>query len=185
MTGLAHILYDCGDFLDFYEPAIVSISNGEFVFLQRMFYSLGFKMSELSDSVQKKRTELQRLLRVKAVKEIVESQVSRIRKILNFHSILTSMKCLRKYVQFVMIGGDRMQIPCLEEWTVIEEDYSTSLSETTEALVNASLRLPLDVDIKVYNMLFVSVLNSEEPCSQFCTKHLNFCFSKTRLRPEN
>ncbi|CAA7050565.1 unnamed protein product [Microthlaspi erraticum] len=81
---------------------------------ERMFYSLGLKMSELSDSVQKKRTELQRLLRVKAVKEIAESQ-----------------------------------IPCLEQWNAIEEEYSTSLSETTDALVNASLRLPLDVDIKV------------------------------------
>lgn len=83
-----------------------------------------------------------------------------------------------------MIGGVCMQIPCLEQWTVIEEDYSSSLSDTSEALVNASLRLPLDVDIKVY-MLFVSVRNSEDPCSQFCTKHLNFCFSKTRLRLEN
>ncbi|CAH2058061.1 unnamed protein product, partial [Thlaspi arvense] len=81
---------------------------------ERMFYSLGLKMSELSDSVQRKRIELQRLLRVKAVKEIVESQ-----------------------------------IPSLEQWTSLEEEYSNSLSETTEALLNASLRLPLDVDIKV------------------------------------
>lgn len=54
----------------------LSLTDGEFLFLQRMFYSLGLKMSELSDSVQEKRIELQRLLRVKAVKEVVESQVS-------------------------------------------------------------------------------------------------------------
>lgn len=60
------------------ELAEVFISNGELTFLQRMFYSLGLKMSELSDSVQKKRLELQRLLRAKVVKEIVESQVSQI-----------------------------------------------------------------------------------------------------------
>lgn len=54
----------------------LSLTDGEFLFLQRMFYSLGLKMSELSDSVQEKRIELQRLLRVKAVQEIVESQVS-------------------------------------------------------------------------------------------------------------
>ncbi|KFK37234.1 hypothetical protein AALP_AA4G231300 [Arabis alpina] len=81
---------------------------------ERMLYSLGVKMAELSDSVQKKRIELQCLRRVKAVTDIVESQ-----------------------------------IPSLEQWTVIEEEYLASLSETTQALVNASLRLPLDVDIKV------------------------------------
>ena len=43
-----------------------------------------------------------------------------------------------------------MQIPYLEQWTTIEDEYSTSLSETSEALLNASLRLPLDADIKVY-----------------------------------
>lgn len=42
-----------------------------------------------------------------------------------------------------------MQIPYLEQWTTIEDEYSTSLSETSEALRNASLRLPLDADIKV------------------------------------
>ncbi|KAF2566283.1 hypothetical protein F2Q68_00028388 [Brassica cretica] len=81
---------------------------------ERMFYSLGLKMSELSRCVHKKRIELQGLMRVKAIKEIVEPQM-----------------------------------PLLEQWTTLEEEYSTSLSETTEALLNASLRLPLDADIKV------------------------------------
>lgn len=58
------------------ELAQVFIFNCELTFLQRLFYSHGLKMSELSVSVQKKRIELQRLLRVKAVKDIVESQVS-------------------------------------------------------------------------------------------------------------
>lgn len=66
----------------------VSVVDGEFLFLQRMFYSLGLKMSELSDSVQEKRIELQRLLRVKAVQEIVESQVSSlIRQYFFFYSL--------------------------------------------------------------------------------------------------
>ena len=64
------------------ELAIVSNFNGEltffFFFLQRMFYSLGLKMSELSHCVRKKRIELQGLMRVKAIKEIVEPQVSQI-----------------------------------------------------------------------------------------------------------
>ncbi|CAN6844984.1 unnamed protein product [Brassica oleracea] len=82
---------------------------------ERMFYSLGLKMSELSHCVRKKRIELQGLMRVKAIKEIVEPQM-----------------------------------PLLEQWTTLEEEYSTSLSETSGALLNASLRLPLDADIKVY-----------------------------------
>lgn len=66
----------------------LSLTDGEFLFLQRMFYSLGLKMSELSDSVQEKRIELQRLLRVKAVQEIVESQVSSlIRQYFFFYSL--------------------------------------------------------------------------------------------------
>ncbi|KAF3559581.1 hypothetical protein F2Q69_00017993 [Brassica cretica] len=81
---------------------------------ERMFCSLGLKMSELSHCVRKKRIELQGLMRVKAVKEIVEPQM-----------------------------------PLLEQWTTLEEEYSTSLSETSGALLNASLRLPLDADIKV------------------------------------
>lgn len=81
---------------------------------ERMFYSLGLKMSELSDSVERKRIELQHLRRVKAVTEIVESQT-----------------------------------PSLEQWAVLEDEFSTSLSETIEALLNASLRLPLDSKIKV------------------------------------
>ncbi|KAJ0259234.1 Protein ENDOSPERM DEFECTIVE 1 [Hirschfeldia incana] len=81
---------------------------------ERMFCSLGLKMSELSDSVHKKRIELQGLMRVKALKEIVEPQM-----------------------------------PLLEQWTTLEDEYSDSLSETSKALLNASLRLPLDVDIKV------------------------------------
>lgn len=54
-----------------------------------MFYSLGLKMSELSDSVQRKRIELQHLRRVKAVTEIVESQVS---KDLKNHIIFTFLE---------------------------------------------------------------------------------------------
>lgn len=58
-----------------------------------------------------------------------------------------------------------LQIPSLEQWNVIEEDYLASLSETTQALVNASLRLPLDVDIKVC-ILFARI-DKEEHCSFF------------------
>lgn len=129
------------------ELAEVFISNGELTFLQRMFYSLGLKMSELSDSVQKKRLELQRLLRAKVVKEIVESQVSK--------------SDWRQYFLHQQMFGwwlncfNSMQIPYLEQWeTLHEEEYLTSVSETSEALLNASLRLPFDADIKVCIVVF-------------------------------
>lgn len=41
-----------------------------------MLYSFGSKISELHDSVQRKRIELQRLSRIKALLAITESQVS-------------------------------------------------------------------------------------------------------------
>ncbi|GLT64400.1 hypothetical protein SLA2020_368970 [Shorea laevis] len=39
------------------------------------------------------------------------------------------------------------QIPYLAEWSALEEDYSISLSETIQALLNASLQLPI-VNVK-------------------------------------
>ncbi|CAH8348639.1 unnamed protein product [Eruca vesicaria subsp. sativa] len=42
------------------------------------------------------------------------------------------------------------EIPYLEQWiTLLEEEYLTSVSETSETLLNASLWLPFDADIKV------------------------------------
>ncbi|VVB03323.1 unnamed protein product [Arabis nemorensis] len=112
---------------------------------ERMLYTLGVKMSELSDSVQKKRVELQRLRRVKAVTDIVESQ-----------------------------------IPSLEQWTVIEEDYLASLSETTQALVNASLRLPLDVDIKVDTKELAEALVVASKSMEGIMQHIGSFVPKTQ-----
>ncbi|XP_010559059.1 PREDICTED: protein ENDOSPERM DEFECTIVE 1 [Tarenaya hassleriana] len=81
---------------------------------ESMLYSFGLRNAELYDSVQKKRIELQRLLKVKALLAIVESQT-----------------------------------PCLEEWSALAEEYSSSLSEVTEALLNASLRLPLSGNVNI------------------------------------
>ncbi|XP_010413611.1 PREDICTED: QWRF motif-containing protein 6 [Camelina sativa] len=81
---------------------------------ESMLNSFGSKISEFHDSVQRKRIELQRLLRIKALLAITESQT-----------------------------------PCLEQWAAIEQEYSTSLSQTIQAFSNASLQLPLDGDIMV------------------------------------
>ncbi|CAN4111339.1 unnamed protein product [Withania somnifera] len=41
------------------------------------------------------------------------------------------------------------QLPCLEEWANLEDDYSTSLTGTTDALHNCSLRLPISAEVQV------------------------------------
>lgn len=63
-----------------------------------------------------------------------------------------------------------MQTPSLEQWAVLEDEFSNSVLETTEALLNASLRLPLDSKIKVY----VVSHQLGRIWFLFCTKYLNF-----------
>ncbi|KAM3701150.1 hypothetical protein ACJW31_05G150700 [Castanea mollissima] len=75
---------------------------------ERTLYSLGVKISELFDSVKKKRLELGLLQRTKTLSAVLEAQ-----------------------------------IPYLEEWSALVEDYSVSLSEAIQALLNASLQLPI------------------------------------------
>ncbi|CAN4108542.1 unnamed protein product [Withania somnifera] len=41
------------------------------------------------------------------------------------------------------------QLPCLEEWANLEDDYATSLTGTTDALRNCSLRLPISAEVQV------------------------------------
>ncbi|ESQ44083.1 hypothetical protein EUTSA_v10006479mg [Eutrema salsugineum] len=64
----------------------------------------------------------------------------------------------RKRIEFqrlsrvkALLAITESQTPCLEQWSAIEEEYSDSLSQTIQALSNASLRLPLDADIMVEN----------------------------------
>ncbi|KAL3850986.1 hypothetical protein ACJIZ3_012868 [Penstemon smallii] len=40
------------------------------------------------------------------------------------------------------------QMPYLDEWSTLEEDYSTSLSCTTNALLNSSVRLPVSGEVR-------------------------------------
>lgn len=67
-----------------------------------------------------------------------------------------------------------MQTPSLEQWSVLEDEFSNSLLETTEALLNASLRLPLDSKIKVYVVLVASTRKNLVP---LLYKIFEFCFS--------
>ncbi|KAM5589013.1 hypothetical protein ABKV19_007115 [Rosa sericea] len=41
------------------------------------------------------------------------------------------------------------EIPYLDQWFSLQEDYSISLAEATQALLNASLRLPISANVKV------------------------------------
>ncbi|XP_011005794.1 PREDICTED: protein ENDOSPERM DEFECTIVE 1-like [Populus euphratica] len=75
---------------------------------ERNLYSLGVKITELYNSVKRKRVELGLLQRIKLLWTIVEAQM-----------------------------------PYLDEWAAFETDYSVSLSEAIQALLNASLQVPI------------------------------------------
>lgn len=81
---------------------------------ERNLYSLGVKITELYDSVKRKRAELGLLQRLKILWTIVEAQM-----------------------------------PYLDEWAAFEMDYSVSLSEAIQALLNASLQVPISGNVRV------------------------------------
>ncbi|KAI9160978.1 hypothetical protein LWI28_013342 [Acer negundo] len=81
---------------------------------ERTLYSLGLKISDLYDSVKRKRVELGLLQRRETLSAILEAQM-----------------------------------PYLDEWSGFEGDYSVSLSEIIQALLNTSLQLPIGGNIKV------------------------------------
>ncbi|XP_060972369.1 protein ENDOSPERM DEFECTIVE 1 [Cannabis sativa] len=87
--------------------------------------SLRVKMSELYDSVTRKRTELGILRRTKTLSTILEAQV-----------------------------------PYLNQWSALEEDYSISVAESIQALVNASIQLPLGANVRVDVKKLQEALNS-------------------------
>ncbi|KAK1394815.1 DUF566 domain-containing protein [Heracleum sosnowskyi] len=77
-------------------------------------FSLGTKISDLSDVVRRKRMELEYLKRIETLTTIVEAQT-----------------------------------PYLDEWSALEEEHSSSLSGTTQALVNSLVRLPVSGNVQV------------------------------------
>lgn len=44
---------------------------------------------------------------------------------------------------------DKLQIPYLDEWSTMMEEYSVSITEAIQALVNASERLPVGGNVRV------------------------------------
>lgn len=80
---------------------------------ERKLHSLGVKISDLCDAVERKRIELGLLRRTKTISTIVETHM-----------------------------------PYLDEWSALEEEYSTSLSATTHALSNSLVRLPVGGNVQ-------------------------------------
>ncbi|CAJ1962805.1 unnamed protein product [Sphenostylis stenocarpa] len=92
---------------------------------QRLLYSQAMKISEMRDSVNKKRIELEFLRRSKTLSTILEAQ-----------------------------------IPYLDEWSTMMEEYSVSITEAIQALVNASVQLPVGGNVRVDVREVVDALNS-------------------------
>ncbi|MED6160057.1 hypothetical protein PIB30_047857 [Stylosanthes scabra] len=81
---------------------------------ERVLYSQAMKLSEMRDSVNRKRVELELLRRSKTLSTILDAQ-----------------------------------IPYLDEWSALEEEYSHSISEAIQALLNASVQIPLGGTVRV------------------------------------
>ncbi|XP_050370515.1 protein ENDOSPERM DEFECTIVE 1-like isoform X2 [Argentina anserina] len=92
---------------------------------ERSLYSLALQLTELYDSVKRKRIELGILQRTKTLSTILEAQ-----------------------------------IPYMDQWVSLQEDYSISLEEATKALLNISLRLPISANVKANKKEVEEALNS-------------------------
>lgn len=44
-------------------------------------------------------------------------------------------------------------MPCLDEWSALEEDYLTSLSEAIQSMLNASFQLPVGANVRVRSFI--------------------------------
>ncbi|KZV24147.1 QWRF motif-containing protein 7-like [Dorcoceras hygrometricum] len=80
---------------------------------EKKLYSLGCKISNIREDVQRKRNELSALRGIQTLNSIVEAQM-----------------------------------PHLDEWSTMEEDYSISLSGITNALLRSSARLPVSGEVR-------------------------------------
>ncbi|KAK4270593.1 hypothetical protein QN277_019381 [Acacia crassicarpa] len=70
------------------------------------------------------------------------------------------------------------QIPYVEEWSNLEEEYSVSLTETTEALLNASVQLPVGGNVKVDAREVGEAINSSMKMMESIVFHVQRFMSK-------
>ncbi|GER33844.1 hypothetical protein STAS_09997 [Striga asiatica] len=100
-------------------------------------WSLASKISDIRDSVKRKRSEFAFIQGMKTMTTIVEAQM-----------------------------------PYLEEWSSLEEEYSDSLSASTNALLNSSARLPVSEDVKVDLGQIGEALNSAIKVAELIGSHI-------------
>ncbi|KAG5005770.1 hypothetical protein JHK82_023752 [Glycine max] len=93
--------------------------------IQKALYSQAMRISEMRDSVNKKRIELELLQKSKILSTILEPQ-----------------------------------IPYLDEWSTMMEEYSVSITEVIQALVNATVRLPVGGNVRLDVRELGEALNS-------------------------
>ncbi|KAL5771758.1 hypothetical protein ACOSP7_015912 [Xanthoceras sorbifolium] len=110
---------------------------------ERMLYSLGLKVSDLYDSVKRKRMELGLLQRMKTLSTILDAQM-----------------------------------PYLDEWSAFEGDYSVSLSEIIQALLNTSLQLPIGGNIKADVREVGEALSSSAKIMEIIISHIQSLLPK-------
>ncbi|KAF7801293.1 protein ENDOSPERM DEFECTIVE 1-like [Senna tora] len=70
------------------------------------------------------------------------------------------------------------QIPYLDEWSTLEEDYSVSLTEIVEALLNASVQLPVGGNVRVDTKEVGEALNSAAKVMETVVSHVQRFMSK-------
>ncbi|GFQ07087.1 protein endosperm defective 1 [Phtheirospermum japonicum] len=64
------------------------------------------------------------------------------------------------------------QMPYLDKWSTLEEDYSNSLSATTNTLLSASLRLPVSTEVRVDARQLGEALNSALKVVELLSSHI-------------
>uniref|UniRef100_A0A5B7CAK2 Protein ENDOSPERM DEFECTIVE 1 n=1 Tax=Davidia involucrata TaxID=16924 RepID=A0A5B7CAK2_DAVIN len=104
---------------------------------ERKLYSLGVKISDLRNAVERKRIELGMLQRTKTLSTIIEAHM-----------------------------------PHLDEWSALEEEYSTSLSGAIHALLNASLQLPVSGNVQADTREVGEALNSAIKVMEIISFHV-------------
>ncbi|KAL8469304.1 hypothetical protein ACS0TY_032212 [Phlomoides rotata] len=89
------------------------------------------------------------------------------------HEELAALRRLKTLTTIV-----EAQMPNLDEWSILEEDYSNSLSGATDALLNSSFRVPVSGDVRADVGQIGEALNSAYKVVEMIGSHLQSFFPK-------
>ncbi|OIW13890.1 hypothetical protein TanjilG_31779 [Lupinus angustifolius] len=70
------------------------------------------------------------------------------------------------------------QIPYLDEWSALEEDYSVSITEAIQALLNASVQLPTEENVRIDVREMDEALNSALKMMETIVSHIQIFMPK-------